>query len=118
VNHQSNSLLASQWARAAAELGIKIEAPAVVSSGDGLAFIFACCLPEFGAPKGTLLQTAYNRKATELAISQGFTVSTMSAETLPEYDLSTFKECLVDWGWVATDRTPPAWYKDADHEDV
>jgi len=118
MNSESSALLASQWTRAAAELGVKIVVPAVVTAENGVSFLFAACLPEFGAPRGTLIQTTYERMAADVAKSQGFAISTMMAETRLEYHVDSFKECLVDWGWTAMERSPPSWYLDATADGV
>jgi hypothetical protein len=112
MDAKSRSLLASQWARAAEVLHIRIVVPANVISPDGVSFEFACLLPDFGAPKGTLLDTTWSREATSVAISFGYTLSTMLAETRLPFEVASYKDCLLDWGWTATDRAPPSWYED------
>ena len=62
MDAKSRILPASQWSRAASDLRIRIVVPATIVSSTDVAFEFACLLLDFGAPKGTLLDTLFNRE--------------------------------------------------------
>jgi hypothetical protein len=111
MDAKSRALLASQWSRAAAELRVRIVVPGNVTSSAGGSFEFACLLPDFGSAMGILLDTTYSREATKAATALGYAFSTMDAETRLPFDVESYKECLIDWGWAAVDRPAPAWYQ-------
>jgi hypothetical protein len=105
-----NELLGAQWKRAAEVLGVECQAPFTLESANGKHYEFACLLPAFGAPSGTLVSFRYEREAVEAAESQGYTHSTMGPEKRLPFELESFKECLIDWSWVREDADPPGWY--------
>ena len=105
-------LLGTQWARAAKDLGVEIVVPYTLEVSQVERYEFACLLPQFGATNGMLLRTTHDKAASVAAAANEFGVSEMYAETRLEYEVSSYIECLCDWGWVSTD-PPPEWYSAA-----
>ena len=106
-------LLGTQWARAAKDLGVEIVVPYTLEVSQVERYEFACLLPQFGATNGMLLRTTHDKAASVAAAANEFGVSEMYAETRLEYEVSSYIECLCDWGWVSKDQSPPEWYSAA-----
>lgn len=105
--HTSLAHLAA-WRNASADLGFVFTSPFTLDH-DGRAFFFFGHLPQFGAKEGMLVLTEYNPMACETATTCGFGYSCISESDDP-YDRQDFIELLKDWGWSASEETPPAWY--------
>jgi len=102
----------SQWLRAASELGIACQSPYTLVVASGPRFTFEVFLPQFGAPRGMLLGTVFDKAAAQAASLEGFGFSYLDADHSGEpFELSGFVECLRDWGWAAKGDAPPTWYR-------
>ena len=110
-----SELLGAQWRQIAEELAIDCIAPFFIDTVAGQRFEFACLIPGFGTPRGTLVSVTYIREAVEEAKARGYTCSSMHPETrLLPLDSESFRECLREWGWCRSGVAPPAWY--SEHE--
>ena len=103
-------LLRTQWRDAARVLGIECTAPIIVEASTGERFEFACLLPQFGGPLGTLVDAFDNRAARLAAAAAGYCLSTMQPDTRLPFNAADYVDCLIDWGWADTNRSPPDWY--------
>ena len=111
----NRELLRSQWRLVAVALGIEFAAPFYLQLHDGSQHEFAVLLPQFGAPRGMLLDSEDSRAATEAAASAGFAFSYMDPETHPHHlpvNAANYIECLVDWQWSSKEQFPD-WYASA-----
>ena len=70
-------------------------------------------LPQFGGPKGMLVDTTYERAIVSVAMNAGYAVSAMGPETRLPVDPDDYIDCLVDWGWADMTEAAPDWYLDA-----
>ena len=104
-------LLGANWKQAARKLTIDIHIPFTLEMPGGARYPFACLLPQFGAPRGMLLDVLYDKIAADAAVQVGFGFSIMDPDLHQPLDLSGYIDCLHDWGWVPTDQRPPLWYK-------
>ena len=102
-------LLREQWRLVSQALGIAFVAPFSIELG----LEFACLLPEFGSPKGMLIDARHNATAFKSAIEHGYGCSSMLPETRLVVQPSDYVECLQDWGWAVANRPPPSWYNGA-----
>jgi hypothetical protein len=103
-------LLGTQWAKAAQVLGVEFVRPFFLQLQGGRAFEFAGLLTQFGAKRGTLLMVHFDREAVTQAKAEGYTCSSMYPETRLPFCPDSYKECLLDWGWMPNDANPPDWY--------
>jgi hypothetical protein len=113
MDRASLELLRAQWQRAATDLGIEFVSPYILEVSQLERYEFACLLPQFGAARGMLLRTAHDKAAIAAAVANGFGISQMGPETKLEYDISSYIECLCDWGWAVEHLPPPEWYEAA-----
>jgi hypothetical protein len=115
MSDANRDLLRQQWRDVSAALGIEFVAPVIVDAHTGERIEFACLLPQFGTPRGMLIDVVagYIEAAREAASIAGFRLSTMAPETRLEVRPADFIECLVDWGWTAEGQDPPNWYVEA-----
>ena len=102
------SPISRAWLTAEAELGIRIEAPAVVVLG-GASVECVAYLPDFGSANGA---AAFARSAKpELAKrhdGEPFR-SVLDDDLYCEFDRELFIATLDDWGWLG-EGLPPPWY--------
>jgi hypothetical protein len=108
----NRELLGSQWRVVAEALCIELIAPFHVHLPDGSEHEFAVLLPQFGAPRGMLIDSEYSRAATEAVSAVGFAFSSMEPETYPLHlpvNAANYIECLVDWQWSSKEQFPD-WY--------
>src|SRR5262245_26609875 len=111
MESESPNSLGAQWRRAALELDIECRVPFTLSTPTGESFEFACLLPQFGGERGILLLSSYNASATGAATAAGFGYACVEAARPSEpFELSTYIECLIDWGWLASGSPAPDWY--------
>ena len=102
------SPISRAWLTAGAELGIRVEAPAVVVLRGALVEC-AAYLPDFGSANGA---AAFARSAKpELAKRQDGDPfrSVLDDDFYGEFDRELFTATLDDWGWFGEGQ-PPAWY--------
>ncbi len=105
-----------EWRRAAAELGLRIEAPFVVQLRTGR-LEARLLLRHFGARNGMLIVTDFSviEPFADEVVAVGYGYSTLSEPRSADgYDKETFVEMLWDWGWFGPDDERPAWYIEAD----
>ena len=103
---EDRELLREQWREVCRALGITFVAPFSIEPG----LEFACLLPEFGSPKGMLIDASRNAVAFKTAIERGYGCSSMLPETRLAVQPHNYVECLRDWGWADASRPPPSWY--------
>jgi len=100
--------LTTQWRAAARALGIEFEGPFTLTTPSGEKYAFAARLPQFGAGRGMLLLANHDARAVAEATALGFGYSCLEPETGTHgQDLSSFIECLRDWGWASLEKRPP-----------
>ena len=108
-------LLRSQCRLVADALGIEFVAPFYLQHPDGSRHEFAVLLPQFGEPRGMLLDSEHPNAAIEAAASTGFAFSSMDPETHLHHspvNAANYIECLVDWQWSSEEQFPE-WYANA-----
>lgn len=98
--------------RAGQDLGISVIAPFALTLRSGNKFHAEALLPEFGALHGTIVclsASAYLDVLDEIK-EMGYTCSSFE-EPLPneDYDLESYKEMLLDWGWTSKEKPKPSW---------
>jgi len=106
---EDRELLREQWRRVSQALGIAFVAPFSIEPG----LEFACLLPEFGSPKGMLIDARHNEIAFKIAIERGYGCSSMLPEAQLVVQPDDYVGCLQDWGWSIANRPPPSWYSGA-----
>jgi hypothetical protein len=111
----NRELLQSQWRVVAEALHIELIAPFHVQLPDGSEHEFAVLLPQFGAPRGMLIDPDHSRATTEAIGAVGFAFSSVEPETHPLHlpvKAANYIECLVDWQWTSKEQFPD-WYASA-----
>ncbi|MGB5123261.1 hypothetical protein [Shewanella sp. SE1] len=105
-----SQLLTNEWKSVSDMLGIECVGPFVLYDKQGKKHTFSCHLPQFGGEMGILINNEYEKEKYAIAISQGFSVSTMQPEKhhLP-IKPSNYIDCLNDWGWSSINLPKPAW---------
>jgi hypothetical protein len=103
--------LQAQWRAASAKLGINFEGPFVLRASNGTSYEFAGLLPQFGPAQGMLLLASWDAPAAAAASAAGFGFSCLTPGDIDDAeDLTSYVDCLTDWGWANTDQIPPPWY--------
>lgn len=107
--------------RAGDDLGITVIAPFALELKSGSELSAEALLPEFGAPNGTIVCRSPNSYMTVMdeLKNEGYTCTSFD-DPLPkeEYDLESYKEMLIDWGWTSKARSEPSWMKIGRTKDV
>ena len=102
--------IAAAWRAAAADLGIRVTAPATLRTAGGRALEVAAIVHDFGGPAGTVACPAPELDAVRAAARAGkHFLSGLNPELYRAYERQTFVEALEDWGWYGAGE-PPAWY--------
>ena len=102
------------WAMASKHLGIRSELPFDFQVGRSSHKCIAY-LPDFGGPKGMLLQAIFppEFKTDEAFASDatraGFYYSFINPLAYGEFDLKSFQEALIDWGFFGSRSKRPNW---------
>ena len=98
--------------RACRELGLVIRAPFVLALPSGKQLAATALLPQLGAPKGMIVVSSYDvlRGSVEELGENGYGYSVLD-EPLPgeEYEIDSFREMFLDWGWNASCEGRPDW---------
>lgn len=99
------------WLVAAADLGIKVDAPFVLKTGDGREFHFMALIRDFGGPLGTLVCLPDSfEEYKDISEDHGFYCASLYPEGYSEYERDQFIETLNDWGWFGDESKKPSWY--------
>lgn len=98
--------------RASDELGLRIEFDPRPSVPGVPNLTPVARLPDFGADNGMLIfadgRDLLNFNEQLLDAGFGFSVLGEGSAT-QEFDLESFKEMLIDWGWSGRSESRPAW---------
>jgi len=100
-------------ARAAEELGLRVEIGYVVTLSDGRKLMSQALLPDLGNPLGTLVFDSpriVDSSARKDIRSQGYGMSTFS-QPLPTqtFDVESYARMFAEWGWAGSDADKPGW---------
>jgi len=98
------SPLGNVWRKAAADLGLRVTAPFVLSTPNG-EFLFDVLVHDFGSERGMLLMERWSDEKAQAAKLLGYGFSCLGAGT---YDRNGFIDVLQDWGWFGSSPIP-AW---------
>lgn len=102
-----------QWLwRACAELHLPIEPAFRIRLRDGKELATIARIPDLGAKNGMLIVGSYDdvKDYAQDLIDAGYGYSVLD-EPGPkeEFDLSSFRDMFVDWGWTGKLGSKPAW---------
>lgn len=98
------------WLVAAADLGIRVEAPFELRTDDGRVATCAAWLPDFGGPRGTVLASRFAPDwAPEAAAAAGYYTSGLNPAHYEPYDRARYVAALTDWGWYGDAEARPSW---------
>jgi hypothetical protein len=115
MDKQIEELIAA-WKLASERLGIRVLAPFDFRV-DAISYSCVAHLPDFGGPKGMLLQAMFPPKFTtdeELANDAkkaGYYMSFINPNVYSESNLDEFKDTLKDWGFYGPPASCPEWMK-------
>ena len=115
-----SDFLIDEWRKAAADLGLMIEAPFFLQLRGGRIEV-RLLLRHFGAANGTLIVTDFSviRPFEDQVVALGYGYSTLSEPSSPvTYERDTFVEILCDWGWSGPEEKRPAWCVESDVKDT
>lgn len=87
--------LSEAWRRAGKDLGIRVNAPFEFHAGDGLVFICAAHILDFGSPNGAIVLGVDNQS---IRHSLGQQWCSVCYEDYRVYDRGLFVDTLNDWG--------------------
>lgn len=94
-----------RWSDLGAPLGIQVIAPFYVEL-DGFQGQFAALLPQFGAPRGMIVDgrddAIWPHRAAILAAGYGFSCVDLTEARVTDPPL----EMLTDWGWTSEEPKP------------
>lgn len=98
--------------RAGDDLGIKVIVPFILLLKSGRKLSAEALLPELGAPNGTIVCKStddYLEILNEIK-NEGYTCSSFGEPlSNEEYDVESYKEMFLDWGWTSKERPKPEW---------
>lgn len=104
--------IANAWSMAAADLGLHIVSPFVLTEQQER-FEFIALISDLGSPRGTLIclpdewdDSGY----ASVASNQGFYCSGLYAQSYSRYNRELFIETLKDWRWFGDKSDVPVWY--------
>jgi len=110
----------STLARAAKELGLRIEVGKVVMLPDGARVEAQVLFPDLGAPRGTLVfdwQTTPDAQIRKAIWEAGFTMSTFGQPRPDEeFDIAGYAAMFSEWCWTGDEAERPSWLKDPPDE--
>lgn len=98
--------------RAGDELGLRIEFDPRLSVRGALDLTPVARLLDFGADNGMLIFVDGRDllSCTEQLLDAGFGYSVLGdGSPTEEFDLESFKEMSIDWGWSGCSESKPAW---------
>ncbi|MGC4068434.1 MAG: hypothetical protein QM784_28065 [Polyangiaceae bacterium] len=101
--------LTRAWIEAAAELGIRVQAPYQHYFPDGTVLVAEAFVPDFGSPAGMLV-IALEDAARVAALSGSGLAYSALGQSYDAYDSTLFRETLDDWGWFGSPAIRPNWY--------
>ena len=102
--------------RAANELGLGIEAPFRCVLEGGVRVEAVAHIPDLGDSNGVLIfhSSQYDRQAYALAKKAGYLCSSFGEPSESEhFDIDSYKEMFVEWGWFSHIKKPPPWMTSA-----
>ena len=116
MNEQEKKVqaLIAAWLLAGSELGIRVVAPFEFKV-DTRSFPCIAFLPDFGGPKGMILQAifppgfAVDWTLRNEAEKAGYYMSFVNAELYSMFEPQGFQEALRDWGFFGPQTTQPVW---------
>ena len=114
MSHEMNPM-AKAWLEAGADLGIRVVHPFTFITPSGVsATTVGVCLPDFGAPSGTLLTCRFDPdEVHDAAEETDFFQSALSPHSYEPYRREVFIEALNDWGWFGPRDSTPSWFTGA-----
>lgn len=94
-------------------LGLQIDIPFVLDLGGDRVVNAAARVRDIGGVNGTLIVRSYDevQDLCEPLKQAGYGFSVLD-EPHPgeEFDLESYREMFLDWGWTADDSQKPAWW--------
>lgn len=106
--------LATQLSKACSALGLRAELGFDLSLGDGIEIHAVARIPDLGAPNGMLVVKSFDelKNCSKKLVNAGYGYSVLS-EPLQnvEFDLDSFQEMFIDWGWSGDPGCKPQWMK-------
>ena len=106
------TLLNEWFERACGELGVRVEFGFKPSVPDAPDLRPVLRIPDFGAANGMLIFREYDdvRKWTQQLDRAGYGFSVLDEPlSREEFDLQSFKEMLIHWGWSGDAESRPMW---------
>ena len=106
-----NSLI-QVLARACEELGLQIEFDFTLMLTDRSRIVALSHIPLLGAPSGMLIFRTYDevQSHAEELIHAGYGYTVLDEPRPDEcFDLESFKEMFIDWGWCGDAGSKPSW---------
>jgi hypothetical protein len=102
--------LKEYWRAAAADLGLRLDAPFSIRLASGATLEAVALLWCFGAARGMVIVSNFDvvRPHEAELFESGFGFSTMSDPTDP-YERGGCLEILRDWGWSGSSEDHPSW---------
>jgi hypothetical protein len=100
--------ISDAWRQAAADLGIRVEAPFALTKESGEPEWFEAHILDFGGPNGTVV-ASQDGESTGIRKRLGYFVS----DLFPiywTYERQHFIDTLNDWGWFGEKGQEPSWY--------
>jgi hypothetical protein len=103
-----------EWlARAADELGVRVEIGRVVTLSDGMNVGCQALFPDLGNVLGTLVfdsDNAVDSGVRRELVAQGYGMSTFSEPLAGEvFDLDGYAQMFAEWGWTGSASKRPTW---------
>ncbi|MGA3045269.1 MAG: hypothetical protein ABSD67_01500 [Terracidiphilus sp.] len=95
------------WRQAAADLGIRVEAPVALVTENGETVWFEAHVLDFGGPKGAIV-AGKDGELGGVRKRLGYYYSNLFP-TYRIYARQYFIDTLNDWGWFGEDNRKPAW---------
>jgi hypothetical protein len=105
----------AEWLwRACAELSLRVELSFKFTLPNGLEVTAVARIYNLGAANGMLVFASYDeiRNITKELLAAGYGFSVLDEpSTREEFDLDSFKEMFIDWGWSGELGRKPAWMR-------
>jgi hypothetical protein len=105
----------TEWLRSAcAELELRIELGYKITLPDMPELTAVARIHDLGAPNGMLIFSRYEhaRKFAQKLLDSGFAFSILDEPSEHEqFDLQSFEEMFIDWGWSGDLGRRPSWIK-------
>ncbi len=100
--------ISNTWRQAAADLGIRIEAPVALTNESGETVWFEAHILDFGGPMGTIVADK-DGESGGVRRRLGYFSSNLFP-TYTTYARQHIIDTLNDWGWFGEKGQEPAWY--------